>query len=393
MINRLTVRRIAMSAPIILLTLASLAHQGVGQSAPSSYPDQPQCVVKSVQEISTPLLGFFESPSFNSWVATQYDANGVDQVYIAKSNTLPTLNSEFTCITCTFKIGAPKVGLNKFMTTWHPSGKWLSIGVEEPNYSWSWLPQSMKRGFLQSGVWMNLWITTPAGDKWYQMTNFGSGTPGSGCTGVAFSPDGVESVAAVLIGNADATDAFGIWKLYGADFSVNSNGVPSLTNIQDITPAGAKWIEPGNFSPDGQHMLLSSDIGLTDAEGQDQWVLDINTGKLQNLTNSPNVWDEHGFYSPSGKKISFMSSYPYRSDPTSFKTYTLETEFMLMDADGGHLQQLTHFNVPGYPESQPNRTVAAIAWFITSSQLYAIVMGPEFISSSWIITFAGACGA
>jgi hypothetical protein len=59
MINRLTVRRIAMSAPIILLTLASLAHQGVGQSAPSSYPDQPQCVVKSVQEISTPLLGFF----------------------------------------------------------------------------------------------------------------------------------------------------------------------------------------------------------------------------------------------------------------------------------------------------------------------------------------------
>jgi hypothetical protein len=99
----------------------------------------------------------------------------------------------------------------------------------------------------------------------------------------------------VLIGNADATDAFGIWNLYGADFSVNSNSVPSLTNIQDITPAGTKWVETGNFSPYGQHMLLSSDIGLTDAEGQDQWVLDINTGKLPNLTNSANVWDEHGY--------------------------------------------------------------------------------------------------
>jgi hypothetical protein len=81
-----------------------------------------------------------------------------------------------------------------------------------------------------------------------------------------------------------------------------------------------------------------------------------------------------------------MSSYPYRNEPDSFHTFTLKTEFMLMDADGGHQQQLTHFNVPGYPESQPTRTVAAIGWFIPSSQLYAIVMGPEFISSSWIIT-------
>ena len=66
---------------------------------------------------------------------------------------------------------------------------------------------------------------------------------------------------------------------------------------------------------------------------------------------------------------------------------------MLMDADGRHLQQLTHFNLPGYPESQDRRTVAAAAWFIgDGSQLYAVVMGPDFISSSWMINFAGRCG-
>src|SRR5215470_7975632 len=99
---------------------------------------------------------------------------------------------------------------------------------------------------------------------------------------------------------------------------------------------------------------------MPDAQGQDQWSLDLNTGALQQLTNTPTVWDEHGIYSPSGKKIIFMSSYPYRNDPNSSKTLSLKTEFMLMNADGSNLQQLTHFNVPGYSESQPTKTVAAI---------------------------------
>ena len=91
MINKLTVRRIAVSAPLISLTLTSLAHQGFGQSAPSSYPDQPQCAVQSVQPISTPLLGFTKSLTSNSWVATQYASNGLNQVYAAQSDALPTL--------------------------------------------------------------------------------------------------------------------------------------------------------------------------------------------------------------------------------------------------------------------------------------------------------------
>ena len=89
-----------------------------------------------------------------------------------------------------------------------------------------------------------------------------------------------------------------------------------------------------------------------------------------------------------------MSSYPYRADPSSNETLSLKTEFMLMDADGSHLQQLTHFNVPGYPESQGTATIAAIAWFMAGgSQIYGEIMGPNFTGTSWIITFAGRCGA
>lgn len=56
-----------------------------------------------------------------------------------------------------------------------------------------------------------------------------------------------------------------------------------------------------------------------------------------------------------------MSSYPYRNDPGASRTFGLKTEFMLINADGTGLRQLTHFNVPGYPESFPHGKGAVAA--------------------------------
>ncbi len=154
-------------------------------------------------------------------------------------------------------------------------------------------------------------------------------------------------------------------------------------------------MEPGNFAPDGRHILISSDIGMRDSQGQDQFILDTATGQVKNLTNSPTVWDEHGVFSSDGSKISFMSSYPYRSEPGSDKVTSLKTEFMLMDSDGSHLQQITHFNMPGYPESQAKKTVAAVAGFSADgSELFATVMSNKnaFTKTNWVITFEGRCG-
>jgi WD40-like Beta Propeller Repeat len=359
---------------------------------PVFYPDQPACRVKSIQRSPSKFEGFSKPPASNLWVATRYDANGVSQVYTAHGG-----NNDYTCITCTEHPGGPKVDRNKFMTVWHPSGQFLAVAVERDSHAYAWLPQAWQRGFMQTGVWLNMWITTPTGDRWYQMTDFKKpeNGPSDGYTGPAFTPDGKKAVWAEIVDGDIFKNAFGIWKLYIADFYVSPDGAPHLVNKRDITPAGAKWVEPANISPDGRHALLSTDIGIDNAQGQDQWSLDIETGALQRLTATPRVWDEHGLYSPSGKKISFMSSYPYRDEPDAYKTFSLKTEFMLMDADGGHLQQLTHFNVPGYPESQPGRTVAAVAEFVgDGSQMYAEVMSlPEFKTDNWMITFAGRCGA
>jgi len=120
------------------------------------------------------------------------------------------------------------------------------------------------------------------------------------------------------------------------------------------------WNEPGNFSPDNVSILLSGSVEK-DAQGQDQYILNIKTGELKNLTNSPTVWDEHGVFSPDGEKIIFMSAYPYRADPNTSKTLSIKTEFMLMNKDGSGLTQLTHFLEPGYPEYSKTNGIAACA--------------------------------
>jgi hypothetical protein len=350
---------------------------------PSASVTDPACEVKDIQKTSTIAENMAKSPVSDLVAITQMDANNIHQLYVRSGN------GDAKCLTCTARPGGPRVDREKMMVSFHPSGQWIAVGIEEDKHENQWLPKSLQRGLLQGGIWLNIWLTTPTGDRWYQMTDFKN----SGYVGVAFTPDGKKAVWAEIVDGNILVHLFGVWKLYAADFQISKDGTPSLANRREITPKGAIWLEPGNFAPDNRHMLLSSDIGLRDPQGQDQWSLDVETGALKNLTNSPTSWDEHGVYSPSGKKITFMSSYPYRNEPNAYKTVSLKTEFMLMDADGSQLQQLTHFNMPGYPESQPERTVAAVAQFFgDGSQMFAFVMGKDFTKTNWILTFKGRCG-
>jgi hypothetical protein len=362
----------------------------VAASVATYYSDEPACKVKSVRKETTAYENAVKSPVSDLVAVTQLDSKGIYQVYITRAGV-----NQLKCISCAAGPGHPRVDRNKPMISWHPSGEWLIVGVEETKHDLMLLPAQFKRGLLQSGIWLNMWVTTPTGERWVQLTDFKKPQhgPSDGYVGTSFTPDGRRAVWAEIVDGNVLTNHFGVWKLYLADFSVGADGTPSLVNKKDITPAGARWVEPGNFAPDGRHILLSSDIGMADARGQDQFALDTATGQIRNLTNSPTVWDEHGVYSSDGSKISFMSSYPYRSESGSNKLISLKTEFMLMDADGSHLQQITHFNEPGFPESQPKRTVAAVAGFSADgSDMFATAMYNAFTKTNWIITFDGPCG-
>jgi len=130
---------------------SALATRSIGQTA---------CQVKSVAQYPATFENVAVSPTSGATIITQLDVNGVYQLYTVKTGT-----NEATCFTCVARTGAPNVDRNKPMISWHPSGQWLVVGVEEDKHENDWMPASWQRGLLQSGIWLNMWITTPTGDR------------------------------------------------------------------------------------------------------------------------------------------------------------------------------------------------------------------------------------
>jgi Tol biopolymer transport system component len=384
-----TIRSVSSALLLVSHGLACLPlSKGIGNDAG---PSDPACEVASItsQGVSN---GWFFSPDGTQYVLNKQDDAGVYQIYVAETG-----SSDATCISCAPASGAPSPNVHKLMPVWHPSGEWLMVGAEMPNPNWGLvgLCASCELGLLVSGVNLQMYAVKPDGSQWFQVVPGSSwpamSPPFAGYTGPAFTPDGKHAYWARIVNGDVLQYTFGQWTLMRTDYVVE-NGVPSMQNPTDVTPMGANWVEPGNFSPDGETLLLSSDIGLcpTCANGQDQWTYNVSTGALANLTNSPEAWDEHGLFSPNGKKIVWMSSQPY---PGNNQATDLKTEFMLMDADGSNVTQLTHFNVPGYPESTTDGTVAAVAvWSRDGSRLYGTLLENAFLQSEWVISFSGRCG-
>jgi len=339
------------------------------------------CAVVSVERAAGSAKVW--SANGEMYLVNEKDKKGTYQIYVGtKSSDTPV------CISSTKNSGGPLPDRDKMQAHWHPSGKWIVLAGEKSNHIGRLLPSGMRQGLVECGIWMDMYATSPDGSRWRKLGSM------DGFTGVAFTPDGTKAVWAECIGPVGKSTPFGQWQLKIADFVVKDE-TPHLEHTTNI-PLPGKWFEPGNFSPNGHDLLITADVGLTDARGQDQFILDINTGKLTNLTNSPHVWDEHGLFSRDGKKIVFMSSYPYRDVPNSWKILGLKTEFMMMDSDGTNLCQLTHFQVPGHPESTPGGSTAAVAWFnadgtaLTALQLLSGKRFPNY--DVWEIRFCGPCG-
>ncbi len=326
-------------------------------SQPPAPPKPPGAEVITLQKSAIQGLQVW-SPDGARYLINQEDSVGVAQIYIGSVGV-----DGLTCLTNVQRSGGPKPERFKMQPHWHPSGDWIFLAVERDEYTVPF-PFAGNRDFiegeLQCGLWTNLWAMSIDGLQWRRLTDFRSGVPGTadGFTGAAISPDGTKAVwSQVMDGNIFAYYPFGRWELMLADLAI-VGGVPVLSNQRDITPAKMSWNEPGNFHPDNRSLLLTGSVEA-DAQGMDQYILDVVSGQLTNLTNSPTVWDEHGLFSRDGSRIIFMSAYPYRSDPNSSKVLTVRTEFMLMNGDGSGLTQLTHFLVPAYPESSPSHGMAA----------------------------------
>jgi Tol biopolymer transport system component len=360
--------------------VAAAAMQGASSSDP--------CTIKELKKSNPQGLKVY-APDEHRYVINKEDDKKIAQMYVGQNGS-PTL----TCITCEQRPGGPRPQRLKMQPHWHPSGKWIIMAAEREKYSkppiigWS---RTFVEGQLQTGLWTDMWAVTPDGKKWVRLTDFKSGVKGTadGYTGPAFSPDGKKAVWSQIVdGNVFQYWPFGRWELILADVT-EKNGMIAFKNKQDITPAGMHWNEPGNFAPDNETMMLTGSTEK-DAQGMDQYILNVKNKKLTNLTNSPKVWDEHGLFSPDGQKIIWMSAHPYREDENASKVTKIRTEFMLMNRDGSDWRQLTHFREPGYPE-YPSGIAANPEWAPDGRTVNLLaLLHPKF--EYWDLTFTGPCG-
>ncbi|MFO1220599.1 MAG: hypothetical protein U1E89_19715 [Burkholderiaceae bacterium] len=376
-------------AALAVVTAASFYGCGGGSTDSASAAATGACAVRSIEKL---VQGnFYLSPDGSRYAENRPDAGGIYQVYVGT-----TASGSAVCITCAQSPGGPKPGAQKFMVVWHPSGEWLFVGGEIDHVRSPFITAETDLALMQSGINLDMYVTRPDGTAWTKLSDFKD----SGYTGPAIAPDGSLYYAQIVDGNVFAY-SFGRWVLKRSTFVVDAAGVPSLANTTDLTPPDTHWVEPGNVTPDGKYLVLTLDTGLAPnkASGMDQWLLELATGRFINLTSSPKEWDEHGLFSPNGKKIVFMSSKPYPDYDAStalFGLVGLKAEIMMMDVDGSNLVQLTHFGQTGYPESSPD-SIASLAYFSADgTKLYALQFhtGARFPNQdTWVLTFAGRCGS
>jgi Tol biopolymer transport system component len=303
--------------------------------------------------------------------------------------------SQNTCLTCTPPAGPP-AGVHKGNPVWHPSGQFIVFQAEMAVHAGGTSPFAYSEP--GRGWWNNIWAMTSDAKQFFQLTNYSS-TQVSGVLYPRLSRDGSKLLWVELIAPPSAPNSgvFGKWQVHVADFVI-SGATPSLANIQTFAPGNGIFFESQDWSADGNSILFASDIGQSTPYAFNDFVFDVSTQTLTNLTNTNNQWNEQARFSNSGNKISFMSS---RNNPSfnSQNLSTLQTEFFLMKADGTQAVQLTHFNTAGYAESTQELSAATYStWSPSGSQLIAEqqLLQQSYTTAKkgrfWVITFAGACG-
>lgn len=363
----------------------------VPSTAQLSTPTTPACQVKSVDKVTSVVVEDWSRQT--GQILTNPKDSGTYQVHLSNLD-----GSNNVCVTCSSSPGAPPSGSYKIMPRFDATGKWIILAGEIPNNPLRKVRASANQeAALINGWFANAYVTNPQGTKWYNLTNYTTDQGIVGVLGAQFSNDDKEIVWSRVEAAPDKNAPLGHWHLMLADVTFDESGMPNgIANPRDITPAGnGTFFEPFGFTADNQGLLITSDLN-TSPYGFDLYVLNTQTREVQDLTKTPNVWDEHGAYSPSFKLIAWMSSLPYASGGAA-QVGSLKTDEMLMTTDGTNLEQITHFNTPGYPEYSSQRTIAGRSmWNGAGTQLIVdrLHTGLQYPNEdAWLVTFSGPCGA
>lgn len=261
--------------------------------------------------------------------------------------------TRLACLTC----GHPQVPQrHNDLPAWHPSGEYILFQSQDPALD---LPvgERLEAYLTQGGAGLNhnLWLITRDGRRAWQLTRVRAG---EASLHPHLSPDGRTAFWAARVQEGRRK----VWALRLAELVLDGRGA-RLVNVRTLRPRGAHqtFYESHGFTPDGRTVIFSASIGRAHPFDLDIWTMDLRTGRLRNLTDTPGEWDEHAQISPDGRTIVWMTNRGYPVPVRDFSRYgaALRTDYWLMDADGGRQRRLTFFNERGAPEDAGGRTIVA----------------------------------
>lgn len=304
------------------------------------------------------------SPKLNKLTVEKYGADTYVDIYVMNPD-----GSGEQCLTCD-KAGCPQK--HNGNSAWHPSGEYIVFTAEKENN-----PKALWREAQPgSGFNNDLWVMTADGQNFFQLTEYQLHT--RAVIHPHFSNDGRKVFWAERL-RSSAGSGWGEWALKIADFVIES-GKPSLKNTQVYQPGRNHYFyESHGFPPDDSKIIFTANSEGQSDSGFDIYTLDLASGKLTNLTNTPNDWDELAHYSPDGKKIAWLSATGLNIPAGSIKVEEFEkgliSELWIMDADGSNKQRLTYFNQPGYAEYMGGqRVIVADSTWSPDSKTIAVLI-------------------
>jgi Tol biopolymer transport system component len=204
------------------------------------------------------------------------------------------------CLTC----NRPELP-NRHMgnPAWHPSGDYIVFQVQKADAP----VNPILDYFANPGAGVNndLWVMDSGATRFWRLTNVELFN--GGVLHPHFSTQGDKLLWSQRVSAQGGPT--GEWSLKVADFRISS-GTPRIENIRTFQPGVQhRFYESHGFTPDGRKILFSGNLEAGQSEsGGDIYTLDLDSGALTNLTNTPADWDEHAQISPRGGWIAWMSS-------------------------------------------------------------------------------------
>ena len=299
-----------------------------------------------------------------------YDVLGAHDYY--EIHIMRPDGSEDSCLTCG-KSGVPQ--RHNGQPEWHPSGDYVVFQSEQAAH-----PGRSSEATPGFGRHSDLWLATSDGARFYPLTH-GPQTDDYGVLHPHFSADGKQLSWSEMYGAPETfapKGAGGYWRLKVADFAIDPDGRPALSNVRSYEPAGKALYENHGFSLDGTHLLFSSNYEATKLfqfTAENIYSLELATGRVVKLTQDG--YNEHAIVSPNGRKVVWM---------TSHGNANRGTDFWLMNLDGADKIRLTNFNDPDNPLSRGDRLICADSdWSADARHLVGYVQTSLFHQRGMLI--------